>query len=65
MKAMAKTCVKCPDGSWVCGEDPDCTEVQLEQPAGGWDLFGKITIDVEVYHKYDAKGNCRIRLKPI
>ena len=41
---MAKTCKRCPDGTWQCGEDQD-----LCNPAGGWQQLGDVEIEGTAY----------------
>ena len=47
---MAKGCIQCPDGSWVCGEAlvlPDCGP-----PGGGKPKYGEFTVKGETFEVY-------------
>ena len=57
-----KQCIQCPDGSWVCGENPECPVVP-----GGTRLIaalGTIQFEVELWHA-NGEPPFMIRLKPV
>jgi len=55
---MAKECIKCGPGHWVCGHTPDCGG------GSGWDKLGTITVcvDIDVSTRLGKDGNCEVKL---
>jgi hypothetical protein len=56
-------CIQCPDGSWVCGENPECPT----GPGGGTRLIaalGTIQFEVELWHA-SGEPPYMVRLRPV
>lgn len=65
---MAKTCIKCSDGSWVCGDDPKCdtNSVHFGYIQVGGEAFEVSVAGVEAEsRRWLDEANLRVKIAPV
>ena len=59
-----RQCVQCPDGSWVCGDNPECPIIPGD-PRELVASLGTIQFEIELWSDPSRDPPFMVRLKPV